>query len=44
MLILLLRELVFLPLLDWSGACLDAVGLALRAPASAAPPSPTPFD
>lgn len=44
MLILTLRELVLWPLLDWSGACLDALALGLRAPAAAADPMPSPFD
>lgn len=44
MLILALRELVLWPLLDWSGACLDALALALHAPAEPARPSPSPFD
>ena len=32
MLILALRETLLWPLLDWSGAVLDAVALSLRAP------------
>lgn len=41
MLILMLREMVLWPLLDWSGAVIDAVMLGLRAPDA---PSPSPQD
>lgn len=44
MLILALRELVLWPLLDWSGACLDALTLGLRAPSAPTQPLPSPFD
>lgn len=48
MLILALRETVLWPLLDWSGAVLDAATLVLRAPLRPAavrnPPAPSALD
>lgn len=44
MLMFALRELVLLPLLDWSGACFDALTLGLRAPSAASAPLPSPFE
>lgn len=48
MLILALRETLLWPLLDWSGAVLDAATLVLRAPLRADigsnPSAPTPLD
>lgn len=44
MLILALHNLVLLPLLDWSGACLDALALPLRVSPADRPPQPSPFD
>ena len=48
MLILALRETLLWPLLDWSGAVLDAATLVLRAPLPADvggnPAAPTPLD
>lgn len=48
MLILALRETLLWPLLDWSGAVLDAATLVLRVPLRADigsnPSAPTPLD
>ena len=44
MLILALRDLVLWPLLDWSGACFDALTLGLRASSAPSEPLPSPFD